>query len=100
MKQLEAFTFAPRARRDLRGMDGQHQRRVLEALGKLAGGAQNADVKTLVGKPPHLRLRVGQVRVLFRELTREETRGAAGEPRWLVVRVVQRGELERATAGL
>jgi hypothetical protein len=38
--------------------------------------------------------------VLFRELTGDETRDEDGARRWLVVRVVQRGEIERATAGL
>jgi len=32
-------------------MDRQEQRRVLEALGRFADGAQNADVKTPIGKP-------------------------------------------------
>lgn len=100
MKHLDALAFAPRARRDLRGMNRQEQRRVLEALGRFADGAQGADVKPLIGKPPHLRLRAGQLRVLFRELTDGETRDEDGERRWLVVRVMQRGELERATAGL
>ena len=58
------------------------KRRVLETLGRLADGAQNVDVKTLIGTPAHRRLRVGQVRVLFRELTGDEAREAAGEPRW------------------
>lgn len=103
---LDAFRFGPRARRDLKGMDPRGRRRVLAKLEQLTEGAENLDVKTLVGKPPHLRLRVGEVRVLYRELFADEValvtsdNADAVTPRWLVVRVVPRGELERATAAL
>src|SRR3954451_24021372 len=90
--------LARRAVRDLRKMDGPHRRRVRDALEALAAGAENLDVKALVGRAPWLRLRVGDWRVLYRPLSDEEA--AAGGPGWLVARVVDRRDLERSVRSL
>lgn len=50
--------YAPRARRDLRGLDPQTRRRVIAALERLAAGDDNLTVKRLAGSA-EARLRVG-----------------------------------------
>lgn len=82
-----------RAQRDLRGLDPQVRPRVIAALREdLAADPPppNLDVKTLQGRAPWRRLRVGEHRVLFRP----EGDGL------LVARVVDRRDLDRAVRGL
>jgi mRNA interferase RelE/StbE len=91
--------LAQRAVRDLRKMDKPDVRRVREALDELAVGAENLDIKAIHGHSPWRRLRVGDFRVLYRELSRLEG-GGPGHRAWLVARVVDRRDLERAVTGL
>lgn len=57
--------FAPRARRDLHRLDRPVQRRIVEALDRLAAGERlSGDVRRLAGSTEY-RLRVGDWRVRF-----------------------------------
>jgi hypothetical protein len=59
-------------------------------------GADNLDAKPLVGRAPWRRLRVGELRVLYRPLTEEE----AAEGGYLIARVIHRRDLQRAVSSL
>ena len=57
--------FAPRARKDLLRLDRQVQRRIVDALDRLAAGERlSGDVRRLAGSTEY-RLRVGDWRVRF-----------------------------------
>src|SRR5438094_9608342 len=86
--------LAQRALRDLRKMPAGERPRIRAALADLAAGAENLDVKALAGRAPWMRLRTGDWRVLYRPLAASEGDG------WLVARVVNRRELERAVRAL
>jgi mRNA-degrading endonuclease RelE of RelBE toxin-antitoxin system len=86
--------LAQRAVRDLRRLDRSDLRRVRDGLDAVAAGSTGLDIKPLAGHAPWRRLRVGDFRVLYRELTAEEGGG------WLVARVVNRRDLERAVRSL
>lgn len=94
-----------RALRDLRRIDHSSRRRLIDLIeGDLAAEPQpaNLDVKALVGRAPWLRLRRGEHRILYRPLTDEEL-GALEAPEeagFLVERVIDRRELERAASAL
>jgi hypothetical protein len=79
-------------------MDAPERRRIRDALGALAAGAENLDVKALSGRAPWLRMRVGDWRVLYRPLTQAEA--AESGRGWLVARVVDRRDLERSVRSL
>ncbi|HEY7932433.1 MAG TPA: hypothetical protein VID48_01295 [Solirubrobacteraceae bacterium] len=83
-----------KAQRDVRRGGRQDQLQLRKGLKNLVDDAQNLDVKHVSGKPPWLRLGVGELRVLYRP---EDT--PAG-PRWNVARVVHRQELDRAVSTL
>jgi mRNA-degrading endonuclease RelE of RelBE toxin-antitoxin system len=87
-----------RAARDLRKLERRDVERVRDALSGLRQGAANLDIKPLRGSAPWLRLRVGELRVLYRPLSDHEA--AAGAAGWLIARVIPRGELDRAVASL
>jgi mRNA-degrading endonuclease RelE of RelBE toxin-antitoxin system len=87
-----------RAERDLRRLQHEDAQRVHDALANLREGAQNVDVKALQGSAPWLRLRAGELRVLYRPLTAQEATDRG--PGWLIARVIHRRELERAVASL
>ena len=87
-----------RAARDLRKLERRDVERVRDALAELRQGAANLDIKPLRGSAPWLRLRVGELRVLYRPLSDQEA--AAGGAGWLIARVIPRGELDRAVASL
>jgi mRNA interferase RelE/StbE len=87
---LGDITLAPRASRDLKRLDRPTRKRVQRAFEDLAVDAANLDIKPVAGHSPWRRLRVGEHRVLYRELTAE-----AG-PRYLVARVIDRRDLHRA----
>ncbi|MCK9248774.1 MAG: hypothetical protein M0P31_07320 [Solirubrobacteraceae bacterium] len=94
-----------RAMRDLRRLDHPVRRRILNLLEQdLAAEPQppNLDVKQLVGRAPWLRLRRGEHPVLFRPLTEDEVAGCATSATegFLVERIVDRRDLERAVATL
>lgn len=84
--------------RDLRHLDAPTRRHIRDALQQLDTGAQNANIKTLAGQAPWLRLRVGDWRVIYRRLTAAEaSHGGAGI---LIARVVNRRDLLRAVRTL
>jgi mRNA-degrading endonuclease RelE of RelBE toxin-antitoxin system len=82
--------LAPRAQRDLRHLERPTVKRVQNALRALAAGADNLDVRAITGQPGWRRLRVGEHRVLFREVP-------GG---YLVARVIDRRDLRRAVESL
>lgn len=87
---LSNVELAPRAIRDLKGLDRQTRKRVQQAFQALGSDAANLDVKPVAGHAPWRRLRVGEHRVLYRELA-DET-----DARYLVARVIDRRDLHRA----
>jgi addiction module RelE/StbE family toxin len=113
---LASVEFGSKAVRDLRKLaksNREDAEKIRDALEDLSSGASNLDIKQLQGHPPWRRLRVGDWRVLYRELSAEEIaelrkarRERAGSTRaaarkgWLVFRIVNRKELERAAATL
>lgn len=101
--------ISSRAERDLRRLQRRELARVLDGLDGLVAEPppENLDVKQLAGHPGWLRLRVGDFRVLYRPLSDAERarlllqRGTLeGSPAFLVARVVNRRELERAVRTL
>jgi mRNA-degrading endonuclease RelE of RelBE toxin-antitoxin system len=87
----QRIELAPRAIRDLRRAERPVRRRVQPALRSLAAGAANLDIKPITGHSSWRRLRVGERRVIFRELTAQE-----GAPGYLIARVIDRRDLLRA----
>jgi mRNA-degrading endonuclease RelE of RelBE toxin-antitoxin system len=83
---LRGIELSRRATRDLRKLTPPDRRRVRDALEGLSGEAPNLDIKALASRPPWLRLRVGELRAIYRPET-------AAEPSW---RVIHRRELDRA----
>jgi len=90
---LRGVELSRRATRDLRKLAPPDRRRVREALEALSGNAQNLDIKAIANRSPWLRLRAGELRVIYRP-------EPAAEPSWLIARVVHRRELDRAIASL
>lgn len=80
------FELSSRAERDLRRLGPADRKSVATALRALAAGGANLDVKTVEGRSPWRRLRVGDNRVLYRST----------EDGFLVERIVNRRDLERA----
>lgn len=62
----------------------------------------NMDVKALAGHAPWLRARCGEHRIIFRALTRAELPkvGAEVASGYLVARIIDRADLERAVRAL
>lgn len=100
MADVELSRRAQRDLRALRGSTGLKQ--VAAALDALAAGAANLDVKPLRGAEPWLRLRVGDLRIIYRPLSDEELTRLPARPSsaFLVSRVVNRRDLERAVRSL
>ncbi len=97
--------LSKRALRDLRRIDHKSRRRLLDLLeNELAVEPQpaNLDIKPLTGRAPWLRVRRGEYRVLYRPLTPSELQNLAVQAQagFLVERVVDRGDLERAASTL
>jgi mRNA-degrading endonuclease RelE of RelBE toxin-antitoxin system len=97
--------LSKRALRDLRHIDHKSRRRLLDLLeNDLAAEPQpeNLDIKALTGRAPWLRLRRGEYRVLYRPLTDGELQllDTSRPTGFLVERVIERGELERAASSL
>lgn len=90
------------AERDLRRLSPPDHRRVATALIRTLGVEPmptNADDKALTGISPWRRLRVGELRVLYRPLDDQEL--PAGEQHGRrVARIIHRGQLERAITTL
>ncbi|HTC60095.1 MAG TPA: type II toxin-antitoxin system RelE/ParE family toxin [Solirubrobacteraceae bacterium] len=87
---LSNIELAPRAIRDLKHLDHKTRKRVQRAFEALGTDAANLDIKPVSGHAPWRRLRVGEHRVLYRELT------DAANARYLVARVIDRRDLHRA----
>jgi mRNA-degrading endonuclease RelE of RelBE toxin-antitoxin system len=87
---LSKIKLAPRAVRDLKQLDRKTRKRVQRAFEALGADAANLDVKTVAGHAPWRRLRIGEHRVLYREL------GGEADARYLVARVIDRRDLHRA----
>lgn len=87
---LSNIKLAPRAIRDLKHLDGKTRKRVQQAFQALGADAANLDIKPVAGRAPWRRLRVGEHRVLYRELV-DET-----DSRYLVARIIDRRDLHRA----
>jgi mRNA-degrading endonuclease RelE of RelBE toxin-antitoxin system len=97
--------LSKRALRDLRRIDHKSRKRLLDLLeNDLAAEPQppNLDIKPLTGRVPWLRLRRGEYRVLYRPLTNSELLALSTKERagFLVERIVDRGDLERAASTL
>lgn len=90
------------AERDLRRLSPPDHRRVAAALIQTLAVEPlpaNADDKALAGRSPWRRLRVGQLRLLYRPLRADEL--PAGERHGRrVARILHRGQLERAVRTL
>jgi mRNA interferase RelE/StbE len=87
---LSNIELAPRAIRDLKRLDRQTRKRIQQAFAALGADAANLDIKPVAGHAPWRRLRVGEYRVLYRELIAE------GDSRYLVARIIDRRDLHRA----
>jgi mRNA interferase RelE/StbE len=87
---LSSIKLAPRAVRDLKTLDRQTRKRVQQAFQALEADAANLDAKPVAGHAPWRRLRVGEHRVLYRELADEP------DARFLVARIIDRRDLHRA----
>lgn len=87
---LSNIKLAPRAIRDLKRLDRQTRKRMQQAFQALGADAANLDIKLVAGRAPWKRLRVGEHRVLYRELSDE------ANSRYLVARVIDRRDLHHA----
>jgi mRNA interferase RelE/StbE len=87
---MNDIALAPRAIRDLKRLDRATVKRMRQAFQALAAGAENLDIKPVAGRTPWRRLRVGEYRVIYRELDDDS------ESRYLVARVIDRRDLHRA----
>ena len=87
---LSSIKLAPRAVRDMKGLDRQTRKRVQRAFQALEADAANLDVKPVAGHAPWRRLRAGEHRVLYRELADDP------DARYLVARVIDRRDLHHA----
>lgn len=91
-----------RAERDLRNLSPPDRLRLIRAVEQTLGQdplPANADDRALSGRAPWRRLRVGELRVLYRELAREELpEGMTGGRR--IARIVHRADLHRAVGTL
>ncbi|MEJ7797367.1 MAG: hypothetical protein WKF42_02625 [Solirubrobacteraceae bacterium] len=91
-----------RAQRDLRNLNAPDRRRLVSAIEQTLGSEPmpaNADDRALSGRAPWRRLRVGELRVLHRDLTIDELAAGAGYGR-RIARIVHRGDLNRAASTL
>jgi mRNA-degrading endonuclease RelE of RelBE toxin-antitoxin system len=94
-----------RAQRDLRTIPDRDRSHIVRTLREdLAADPmpRNVDIVALRGRAPWLRLRSGDWRVLLRPLSATELAdvGGAAERGFLVARIVNRRDLERAVATL
>jgi len=85
-----------RAQRDLRNLSAVDRKRLVSAIKQtLAALPANADDRALSGRAPWRRLRIGELRVLYRELALDELPAGAAHGR-RIARIVYRGDLHRA----
>jgi len=106
---LAHVELAPRAERDLCSLQKPDRARIITSLRSLEDvpPAENLDIRPLTGRPGIMRLRVGDWRILYRPLGEYECnrlvleRGVLeGTPALLVMRIVNRRDLERAIRAL
>ena len=83
-----AIEWRPSARKDVRRLDPQVRRRVIEAIEALADDPRPAGSVTLTGSPGWRRIRIGGYRVIYDVNDRALV--------VLVLRVGSRGEVYRA----
>lgn len=91
-----------RAERDLRNLSAPDRKRLVSAIEQTLGAdpmPANADDLALSGIAPWRRLRVGELRILYRELTIDELPAGAAHGR-RIARIVHRGDLHRAAGTL
>ena len=92
-----SIALSRRAVKDLRRIGpGDELDRIRLALEALGAGGAGFDIKPLRGQAPWLRLRVGDLRILYRPISAEEGIDASH----LVARIVHRRDLERAVSTL
>jgi mRNA-degrading endonuclease RelE of RelBE toxin-antitoxin system len=90
------------AERDLRRLSPPDHRRVAAALTQTLAVEPmpaNADDQALAGRSPWRRLRVGELRLLYRPLSADELPLGERYGR-RVARIIHRGQLERAVSTL
>ncbi len=97
--------LSTRAYKDLRQLEPSVRHRIesfIEKRLRVIPQPANLDIRQLQGKGPWLRVRVGELRIVCRRLTASElaARGVSVPLGYLIVRVVQRSDLERAVAQL
>lgn len=91
-----------RAERDLRDLSAPDRRRLVRAIEQTLGQdplPANADDRALSGRAPWRRLRVGELRVLYRDMTQDELPAGAAHGR-RIARIIHRGHLQRAISTL
>jgi len=91
-----------RAERDLGRLSAPDRRRLVRAIEQTLGQAPlpaNADDRPLSGRAPWRRVRVGELRVLYREMTLDELPAGAARGR-RIARIIHRRELHRAVGTL
>lgn len=93
---MERVEFSSRAARDMRRISKAEVRRIMDAVEALAVDERSLDIKALRGRAPWLRMRVGDYRLLYRPISRDESHGVG----YLIARVVHRRDLERAVGSL
>jgi hypothetical protein len=94
-----AAHLAGQAQRDLKKLQKGNPRdyqRCQKAILDLEGGAANLDIVPISGRPPWMRLRDGDWRVLFRRVNPDEHPDGGN----LVARVVNRRDLDDAVRQL
>jgi mRNA-degrading endonuclease RelE of RelBE toxin-antitoxin system len=103
------YELTTRAVRDLRKIDGHERKKLVANIERLIEIPQpkNLDVETITGHEPFCRLRVGDWRIIYRQLTEREMaillmrRGTLGSTTgFMIERLVDRKYLERAVAAL
>jgi hypothetical protein len=83
----------------LGGADRARIAAVIEAL-RAEPSPTNLDERALEGAAPWRRLRVGDHRIIFRRFTAAERRSFSAERGYVVERVIDRRDLDRAVKGL
>jgi len=94
--------IASPAERDLRALRRLPDlQRIQDAIDALRREDQGLDIRPLEGRAPWRRLRDGNWRIIFRPLNADEVRDLGLRGRvYVVARVVNRRDLERAARGL
>ncbi|MGI8946289.1 MAG: type II toxin-antitoxin system RelE family toxin [Thermoleophilaceae bacterium] len=101
MAQPIRVELSRRAERDLRRLSPRDRRKLEQALTETLAREplpENADDRALVGGAPWRRLRVGELRIIYRALQPGELAG--GDSTRYIQRIVHRGDLERAVGTL